>query len=72
MSDADHHKPFEDRGLLVVSTNYAPELTGIGPYAARLAEHRAASGAETHVLTGMPHYPSWRTEIEYRGLRSHR
>ncbi|MFJ7493383.1 glycosyltransferase [Streptomyces sp. NPDC097727] len=68
MSDADRRKPFEDRTLLVVSTNYAPELTGIGPYAAQLAEHWAASGAETHVLTGMPHYPSWRTEAEYRGV----
>ncbi|MET8329324.1 glycosyltransferase [Streptomyces sp. NPDC005181] len=68
MSDADHHKPFEDRRLLVVSTNYAPELTGIGPYAAQLAEHWAAGGAETHVLTGMPHYPSWRTDADYRGV----
>ncbi|MGW3874816.1 hypothetical protein ACWD95_37035, partial [Streptomyces sp. NPDC005069] len=32
---------------VVVSTNYAPELTGIGPFAAQLAEHWAASGAET-------------------------
>lgn len=72
MPDADHDKPFEGRRLLVVSINYAPELTGIGPYAARLAEHRAASRAETHVLTGMPHYPSRRTEAEYRGVWSHR
>ncbi|MGY4902176.1 hypothetical protein [Streptomyces sp. 900116325] len=36
MSDADHHKPFEGRRLPVVSTDYAPELTGIGPYAAQL------------------------------------
>ncbi|MDK0517944.1 glycosyltransferase [Streptomyces sp. ML-6] len=68
MSDADHHEPFGGRTLLVVSTNYAPELTGIGPYAAQLAEHWADSGAETHVLTGMPHYPSWRTDAEYRGV----
>jgi glycosyltransferase involved in cell wall biosynthesis len=68
MSDADHDKPFAYRRLLVVSTNYAPELTGIGPYATQLAEHWAASGAETHVLTGMPHYPSWRTDAEYRGF----
>lgn len=65
---ADQREPFRDRRLLVVSTNYAPELTGIGPYAAQLAEHWAASGAETHVLTGMPHYPSWRTEPAYRGV----
>ena len=68
MSEADSRHPFEGRGLLVVSTNYAPERTGIGPYAAQLAEHWAASGAETHVLTGMPHYPSWRTEDGYRGV----
>ncbi|WNI26384.1 glycosyltransferase [Streptomyces sp. ITFR-16] len=68
MPDEEHHKPFEHRRLLVVSTNYAPELTGIGPYAAQLAEHWAASGAETHVLTGMPHYPSWRTDPAYRGV----
>ncbi|MCX4868951.1 MULTISPECIES: glycosyltransferase [unclassified Streptomyces] len=68
MSDADRHKLFEGRTLLVVSTNYAPELTGIGPYAAQLAEHWAEAGAETHVLTGMPHYPSWRTDAEYWGV----
>ncbi|WP_335933131.1 glycosyltransferase [Streptomyces sp. PTD5-9] len=67
MSEADSHRPFAGRTLLVVSTNYAPELTGIGPYAARLAEHWAASGADTHVLAGMPHYPSWRTLDGYRG-----
>ncbi|MFF3628705.1 glycosyltransferase [Streptomyces sp. NPDC002164] len=68
MSEAGRHHPLEGRTLLVVSTNYAPEVTGIGPYAAQLAEHWAASGAETHVLTGMPHYPSWRTEEDYRGV----
>lgn len=72
MSDADHHKPFEGRGLLVVSTDYAPDLTGIGPCAAQLAGHRAVSGAEAHVLPGMPHHPSRRTEAEYRGVRSRR
>ncbi|MET7648285.1 glycosyltransferase [Streptomyces sp. NPDC005426] len=64
----EHHKPLAGRRLLVVSTNYAPELTGIGPYAAQLAEHWAGAGADTHVLTGMPHYPSWRTEPAYRGV----
>ncbi|MEU1471065.1 glycosyltransferase [Streptomyces sp. NPDC005761] len=68
MTETAHHKPLDGRRLLVVSTNYAPELTGIGPYAAQLAEHWARSGADTHVLTGMPHYPSWRTESAYRGV----
>lgn len=68
MPETEHRKPLDGRRLLVVSTNYAPELTGIGPYAAQLAEHWARSGADTHVLTGMPHYPSWRTEAAYRGV----
>jgi glycosyltransferase involved in cell wall biosynthesis len=55
------------RRLLLVSTNYAPEHTGIGPYAAQIAEHWAAQGHETHVLAGMPHYPSWSVDPAYRG-----
>ncbi|MEV6563609.1 glycosyltransferase [Streptomyces kronopolitis] len=51
----------------MVSTNYAPEHTGIGPYSTQIAEHLAASGADTHVLAGMPHYPAWRVAEEYRG-----
>ncbi|MER5629090.1 glycosyltransferase [Streptomyces nitrosporeus] len=51
----------------MVSTNYAPEVTGIGPYATQLAEHWAASGAATRVLAGMPHYPAWRVDEAYRG-----
>lgn len=55
------------RRLLLVSTNYAPEHTGIGPYATQIAEHWADSGHETHVLAGMPHYPSWSLDAAYRG-----
>lgn len=62
------HRPWENRRLLVISTNYAPEVTGIGPYATQLAEHWAASGAVTDVLAGMPHYPAWRVDERYRGV----
>lgn len=55
------------RRVLVVSTNYAPEHAGIGPYSTQIAEHLAASGAETHVLAGMPHYPAWEVDEAYRG-----
>ncbi|HEX5567498.1 MAG TPA: glycosyltransferase [Streptomyces sp.] len=58
---------FADRCVLVVSANYAPEHAGIGPYSAQIAEHLAASGARTHVLAGMPHYPAWRVHGDYRG-----
>jgi glycosyltransferase involved in cell wall biosynthesis len=56
------------RRLLLVSTNYAPEHAGIGPYATQIAEHWAARGHETHVLTGMPHYPAWRLDVAYAGV----
>ncbi|MGW2014635.1 glycosyltransferase [Streptomyces sp. NPDC001927] len=49
----------------MVSTNYAPEHAGIGPYATQIAEHWAASGHETHVLAGMPHYPAWSLDPAY-------
>lgn len=63
----DEHHALAGRCLLLVSTNYAPEHTGIGPYATGLAEHWAARGVDTHVLAGMPHYPSWRLDPAYRG-----
>jgi colanic acid biosynthesis glycosyl transferase WcaI len=56
------------RRLLLVSTNYAPEHSGIGPYSTQIAEHLAQDGHEVHVLAGMPHYPSWTTDPEYRGV----
>ncbi|WP_079168929.1 glycosyltransferase family 4 protein [Streptomyces sp. CC77] len=61
--------PQQGRGrrVLLVSTNYAPEHTGIGPYATQIAEHWAAAGHETHVLAGMPHYPAWSVDQDYRG-----
>lgn len=64
-----HDHSLTGRTLLLVSTNYAPEHTGIGPYATQLAEHWAARGADTHVLAGMPHYPSWLLDPAYTGRR---
>jgi glycosyltransferase involved in cell wall biosynthesis len=58
---------FAGRCVLVVSTNYAPEHAGIGPYSTQIAEHLAGLGADAHVLAGMPHYPAWRVHEEYRG-----
>nr|WP_225845142.1 glycosyltransferase family 4 protein [Streptomyces sp. HPF1205] len=57
------------RRLLLVSTNYAPEHAGIGPYATQIAEHWARRGDEVHVLAGMPHYPAWRLDPAYEGVR---
>jgi len=46
--------------VLLIGINYRPELTGIGPYTAGLAEHLAARGNEVTVITGLPSYPGWR------------
>ena len=57
------------RRLLLVSTNYAPEHAGIGPYATQTAEHWAEDpNCEVHVLTGLPHYPAWRVDPGYQGV----
>ncbi|NGO73592.1 glycosyltransferase [Streptomyces boncukensis] len=54
--------------LVLVSTNYAPEPAGIGPYATQIAEHWAGRGdLDVHVLAGMPHYPAWRVHPAYAG-----
>jgi colanic acid biosynthesis glycosyl transferase WcaI len=57
--------------ILIVGINYAPELTGTGPYTTAMAEHLAARGAGVTVLTGLPHYPGWQVEDRYRVLRRH-
>jgi glycosyltransferase involved in cell wall biosynthesis len=46
--------------VLIIGINYAPELTGIGPYTAGLAEHLAVRGDQVTMITGLPHYPDWR------------
>lgn len=65
MAGSDTH-----RRLLLVSTNYAPERAGTSRYAAQIAEHWAARGDEVHVLTGLPHYPAWRLDPAYAGVRT--
>ena len=57
------------RSVLVIGINYWPELTGIGPYTTAMAEELARSGAIVTVLAGIPHYPSWQVEPDYRFKR---
>jgi putative colanic acid biosynthesis glycosyltransferase WcaI len=53
-------RPTSPYRILVIGINYRPELTGIGPYTAGLAEYLAMRGHEVTVITGLPHYPDWR------------
>lgn len=58
--------------LLIVSINYAPEVTGTGPYVAGAARALAMAGYDVHVLAGLPHYPAWRLSRDARrDLRWH-
>jgi colanic acid biosynthesis glycosyl transferase WcaI len=47
--------------LTLVSLNFHPEPTGIGPYATALAKN-LSSEFSLHVIAGIPHYPSWQKE----------
>lgn len=48
--------------VVILGINYRPELIGIAPYTTGLAEGLADRGHDVTVLTGYPHYPSWRHE----------
>ena len=58
--------PLVGRHVAVVGMNYAPETTGIAPYTTGLAEMLVEDGARVTVVTGVPHYPSWTLDPQYR------
>ncbi len=65
--------------VLLIGINYAPEESGNAPYTTGLAEHLVEQGHDVDVLTGLPHYPSWRPHAnlghgstELNGVRVHR
>lgn len=43
-----------------IGLNYAPETTGIAPYATGLTQGLSGRGFIVSVITGQPHYPEWR------------
>jgi colanic acid biosynthesis glycosyl transferase WcaI len=46
--------------VLLCSSYFWPDHTGIALYSDGFATHLAARGDEVTVVTGFPHYPSWR------------
>lgn len=46
--------------ILLISYNYAPELTGIGKYNTEFCEYLAEEGNKVDVITGFPYYPNWK------------
>jgi glycosyltransferase involved in cell wall biosynthesis len=61
--------------ILLVTTNYWPEPTGIAVYTTDLAENLKAKGHQIFVLTSLPHYPWWKVPAEFshlgEGITSH-
>ncbi len=69
--------------IVLVSMNFAPELTGIGKYSGEMADGLVARGHEVAVVCAPPYYPTWkvqdghsssayRTERPKPGLTIHR
>jgi len=54
--------------VLLVTTNYWPEPTGIAVYTTDLAESLTVQGNQVTVLTSLPHYPWWKVPEEFAHL----
>lgn len=54
--------------VLLVTTNYWPEPTGIAVYTTDLAECLSVECHRVTVLTSLPHYPWWRVPSEFAHL----
>jgi colanic acid biosynthesis glycosyl transferase WcaI len=53
--------------ILILGINYAPEMVGIGPYTAGMAQFLAAAGHSVTVVCAKPYYPQWKVEPAYAG-----
>ena len=62
--------------VLLVTTNYWPEPTGIAVYTTDLAEALKTVNNQVTVLTSLPHYPWWKVPTEFvhlgEGVTSHK
>lgn len=53
--------------ILLLSLNFAPELTGIGKYSGEMADGLVRRGHEVSVVCAPPYYPTWNIQDGYRG-----
>ena len=51
--------------ILLVTTNYWPEHTGIAVYTTDFAETLQSKNNQVSVLTSLPHYPWWKIPAQY-------
>lgn len=52
--------------VLLITLNYAPELTGIGVYNTDFAEYLTGEGHQLTVFCTFPYYPRWKKDPKYR------
>lgn len=64
--DAPQPPDLSGMKVLLVCIYYPPEVSGIAPYAAAMAQAALEAGASVHVVTGVPHFPGRRAWPEYR------
>ncbi len=51
--------------ITILSINYAPELVGVAPYSAGMAEWLVGAGHQVTVVCAQPYYPQWRVDPAY-------
>jgi colanic acid biosynthesis glycosyl transferase WcaI len=52
-----------------VTSNFAPEMTGIGKYVGEMTAWMFRAGYEIRVVTAPPYYPAWRVATGYSSRR---
>mgnify|MGYP001242274232 CR=1 FL=1 len=55
--------------ILLISTNFSPELTGIGKYSGEMAQWLADNGNQVRVICSPPYYPEWKIKKNYSSWR---
>jgi glycosyltransferase involved in cell wall biosynthesis len=58
------------RKILLVTSNFFPEETGVAVYASDLANEVLGSEFDVTVLTGLPHYPWWKIPEQFAHITS--
>ena len=56
--------------ITIIGINYYPEDTAIGLYTSQLAEYFNENNIDVTVITGLPYYPAWRINDEYRSKKT--
>ncbi len=51
--------------ILLISTNYSPELTGTGKYSGEMVDYLTGNRHEIRVVCAPPYYPQWQIDKNY-------